>query len=250
MTFRQVKHLGKSDAQPPLPQPGKLRLYMMAFCYFSHRVRLVLAAKKIPYEVVNVKLGDELPDWFAQLNANKTQPVLQLDDGRTISDSIVIAEYLDEAYPGDKVRLADPFAHAQEKLVLENFAKIRPMFSKLSNETDFEATLAKFNDELTKFFKNLNGDYFGGSNVSFVDYMVWPWLERLEHLQSAKSVEIADSDTSEKLKGYVGRMKQVSAVREAFTSFPAVLTSISTGSKTGGGMNWDAFLDFSDLQLE
>ena len=42
-----IKHLGPGSKNPPLIKGGKLRLYSMAYCPYSHRVRLVLAAKNV-----------------------------------------------------------------------------------------------------------------------------------------------------------------------------------------------------------
>lgn len=47
---------------------GKLRLYSMEYCPYVHRVRLVLRAKNIDHEIVNVNLINK-PEWLFELNA-------------------------------------------------------------------------------------------------------------------------------------------------------------------------------------
>ncbi|WP_159588704.1 glutathione S-transferase family protein [Chelativorans xinjiangense] len=66
----------------------------------SQRVRFVLNAKGIPFEEIKLDLfaGDQLkPDYLA-INPNGVVPAL-VHDGRPVTDSAVIMEYLDELYP-------------------------------------------------------------------------------------------------------------------------------------------------------
>ncbi|WP_163267090.1 glutathione S-transferase family protein [Chelativorans alearense] len=66
----------------------------------SQRVRFVLNAKGLPFEEIRLDLfaGDQLkPDYLA-INPNGVVPAL-VHDGRPVTDSAVIMEYLDELYP-------------------------------------------------------------------------------------------------------------------------------------------------------
>lgn len=46
-------------SEKPAEVKGQARLYSMKYCPFSHRVRLVLALKQIPHDVVNIKPEDQ-----------------------------------------------------------------------------------------------------------------------------------------------------------------------------------------------
>ena len=48
----------------------------------------MLAAKKIPYECVNINLKDK-PDWFFDLNPGGKVPVIEQPDGTVIYESAV-----------------------------------------------------------------------------------------------------------------------------------------------------------------
>jgi glutathione S-transferase len=66
----------------------------------SQRVRFVLNAKNLPFEEHKLDLfsGDQLkPDYLA-INPNGVVPSL-VHDEQIITDSSVIIEYLDEAFP-------------------------------------------------------------------------------------------------------------------------------------------------------
>ena len=54
----------------------------------SQRARLVLAAKGIEYERVNINLKDK-PEWFLELNPRGTVPVIEHPDGRVIYESAI-----------------------------------------------------------------------------------------------------------------------------------------------------------------
>lgn len=51
------------------PFSGKLRIYSMRFCPYAQRTILVLNAKKIDYEVININLTEK-PEWFTSKSPN------------------------------------------------------------------------------------------------------------------------------------------------------------------------------------
>lgn len=65
------------------------------------RVRIFLAEKEVtlPTEQVDLKAGAHLRPEFAKLNPWRTVPVLELDDGTTISEAGACCRYLEEIYP-------------------------------------------------------------------------------------------------------------------------------------------------------
>jgi glutathione S-transferase len=54
------------------------------------------------YETVNIYLKNK-PEWYVTLNPAAAVPCLQFADGRTIPESLIVAEYLDAAYPENKL---------------------------------------------------------------------------------------------------------------------------------------------------
>ena len=73
-------------------------LYHLPLSPFSRKVRLVLAEKRLPFELRVEKVWERRPDYL-EMNPAGTVPTLQEDNGMVIPDSGVICEYLDEAYP-------------------------------------------------------------------------------------------------------------------------------------------------------
>ena len=73
-------------------------LYHLPLSPYSRKVRLVMAEKRLPFELRVEKVWDRQPDYL-ELNPACTVPTLVEDNGLVIPDSRVICEYLEEAYP-------------------------------------------------------------------------------------------------------------------------------------------------------
>ena len=73
-------------------------LYHLPLSPFSRKVRLVLAEKRLPFDLRAEKVWERRTDYL-ELNPAGTVPTLVEDNGLAIPDSGVICEYLEEAYP-------------------------------------------------------------------------------------------------------------------------------------------------------
>lgn len=73
-------------------------LYHLPLSPYSRQVRLVLAEKRLPFELQIEKVWERRPDYL-QLNPACTVPTLVEENGTVVTDSSVICEYLEEAYP-------------------------------------------------------------------------------------------------------------------------------------------------------
>lgn len=74
------------------------------------KVRLAFAEKAISYVRKNVALeaGEQVEDWFLAVNPKGVVPVL-VHDGKTITDSTTILEYIDESFPDPPLMPTDPY---------------------------------------------------------------------------------------------------------------------------------------------
>ncbi|MBI4754514.1 MAG: maleylacetoacetate isomerase [Betaproteobacteria bacterium] len=80
---------------------------MKLYTYFrssaAFRVRIALNLKGLAYEPVFVHLaregGQHLKPEYREINPQRLVPVLEDDDGRRITQSLAIIEYLDETHP-------------------------------------------------------------------------------------------------------------------------------------------------------
>ncbi|XP_036191958.1 glutathione S-transferase omega-1 [Myotis myotis] len=215
------KSLEKGSAPPgPVPE-GLIRVYSMRFCPFAQRTRLVLKAKGIRHEVVNINLKNK-PEWFFKKNPAGLVPVLENSQGHLICESAITCEYLDEAYPEKKLLPADPYEKACQKMVFELFSKVPPLvgrFTRSKNKEDCSDLKEEFRQEFSKLeevLTNKKTTFFGGNSLSMIDYLIWPWFERLEALELNECI-----DHTPKLKLWMAAMRKDPTVS-------ALLTDVKT----------------------
>lgn len=200
-----------SGSQKPARKGDCLRLYSMRFCPFAERARLVLAAKGIEYECVNINLKDK-PEWFYELNPLGKVPVIEMPDGKVIYESAICCEFLEDMFP-EKAPLfpKDSFSKHKQRLLVEVLGnKIIPAFYKARGTGGPEAQ-QELDRYLTEFEKELaDKKFIGGDNPSMADYLMWPWIERLEMLANLSKFPV--------LLAWCAAMSDVPAVQEC--SYP------------------------------
>jgi glutathione S-transferase len=96
-----------------------MKLYETAMTPSCKRVNLFL--KEIGGEVerlvLNVREGDNLTDAFKTKSVNGKVPVLELDDGTTLCESVAICRYLGEVFENDLALFgANPLECAQVEM--------------------------------------------------------------------------------------------------------------------------------------
>jgi len=82
------------------PNPRKLRLY------------LAEKGLDLPVKQLNLRAGEQRTPEFLQKNPFAGVPILELDDGTVIAESLAIMEYLEEIYPNPPLIGADPVTRA------------------------------------------------------------------------------------------------------------------------------------------
>lgn len=92
-----------------------MKLYDCTTAPSPRRVRIYLAEKGIDLPLVEVDLrhGEHLGEDFRAVNPDCTVPVLELDDGRRISEIFAICQYLETVHPEPPLLGRDAFETAQ-----------------------------------------------------------------------------------------------------------------------------------------
>ena len=101
-----------------------MKLYNYWRSSASWRARIALAWKGIPYEYRAVDLARDGGEqntaaYVAEINPLSQVPVLELDDGRRIAQSLAILEYLEERYPQPALLPSEPWARARARQLAE-----------------------------------------------------------------------------------------------------------------------------------
>jgi len=214
-----------TGSEIPTINPEKLTLINMRFCPYAQRTVLCLNAKGIDYEVINSQLMNK-PEWLWELNPLGKVPVL-VHKGNKIPESLITCDYIDEVFPGRQLHSSDAAAKAKDKMLVEMFNKVlmphmRIVFGwKRGMEPEKRANhwaeslenLETFEDELQK----RDTTFFGGSAPGYLDYMIWPWFERINIFPRIFEGESALAFPAQKfpiLSSWMKSMKEDPAVKE------------------------------------
>src|SRR5512140_1720476 len=89
----------------------RLKLISFDICPYVERSRIVLLEKGLPHELELIDLANK-PAWFLEISPMGRVPVLRVDD-RTVFESMVINELLNELAPEPPMFPAEPIARAE-----------------------------------------------------------------------------------------------------------------------------------------
>ncbi len=164
-----------------------LKLYGGWFCPFVQRAWVVLEEKKIPHQYIEINPYHKAPEFLA-LNPRGLVPTLGVPVDakgsklKPLYESIVICEYLDEAYPGPRLLPEDPYERARCRLWIDHAgSKIVPGFYKMMQHTpdkpySIEEARAELHKNIKMFVEEMDdgGPWFLGERFSMVDIMPAP----------------------------------------------------------------------------
>jgi len=150
---------------------------------YSHQVRIVLAEKGVPVEVIDVipEEKDKYED-LLDLNPYGTTPTL-VDRELVLYDANIIMEYLDERFPHPPLMPVYPVARAKTRLMIYRIDKEwGGLIEKIERGKAADAQAAK--KELRNHLISLapvfnNSAFFLNEDFSLIDCCIAPILWRL-----------------------------------------------------------------------
>ena len=109
-----------------------MKLYSYWRSSAAYRVRIALNLKRIDYQAVFVHLvkegGEQLQPAYAAVNPQQLVPTLELDDGRVLTQSMAIIEYLEETNSGAALLPQDAIGRARVRSLAQLVAcEIHPL---------------------------------------------------------------------------------------------------------------------------
>ena len=144
-----------------------LRLYHFALSPFSRKVRLCLAEKKIEVELVEEKYWEQSAEFLRRSPAGRV-PILRVD-GRNLTESLPICEYLEEIYP-DPMLIPTGTEERYEVRRLVNWIDDK-FYSEVSQKLLRERLIKKISGAGFPDSKNVKE---GAKRIKYhLDYMTW-----------------------------------------------------------------------------
>ncbi len=156
----------------------------------SYRVRLALGFKGLSYDyvAVNLQKGEQHDPSHVARNPWHSVPVLELDDGAQLTQSVAIVEYLEETHPTPALFPAAPLARARMRAMVEVVnSGIQPLHNLQVNnyvkdvlKGDPKAWAATWIDKgldaLEAMAKQHGGKFMVGDQFTFADACLLPQL--------------------------------------------------------------------------
>ncbi|KAI3943775.1 hypothetical protein MKW98_004280 [Papaver atlanticum] len=146
---------------------------------FGMRAKVALALKGIKYEYKEENLREKSPLLLKMNPIHKKIPVL-IHNGKPISESLIIVEYIDEVWNEKSPLLPnDPYQKSQAKFWADYVdKKVYDSGRKIWTSKGEDQENAK--KEFIEILKVLEGElgekpYFGGENIGFVDVALIPF---------------------------------------------------------------------------
>ena len=165
----------------------KMKLYDFPGAPNPRRVRVVAAEKNIELDYVTVDMGkrEHKTQEFIQKNPSGKIPVLELEDGTCIGESIAICRYLEALYPRPNLFGEDALETAQiemahRQIELELMSQIGtswvngPVVAKMGLVEPIEAAKQRSDDLTRAYYQRMNmelgrRDYLAGARYTMVD---------------------------------------------------------------------------------
>lgn len=207
---------------------AEIQLMTIKFSPYGQRVHIALTEKKIPFEVVNVDLGNK-PQ--ALLDANpihKKVPAI-FHNGKPLAESIVILEYLEEEFPDSsplmpkdayeraKVRFWADYVYKTFAIVVDSFGTKPGSPEKQAGNEAILACLKTLDSGMSSF--SAEGPFFTGDKFGYVDVVMAPACTVLPILTDIGGLELPGPSEMPRLHKWVEATK-------AHPSVSAVIPSV------------------------
>ncbi len=197
--------------------PSSLTLVSHHLCPYVQRAAISLAEKAVPFDRIDVDLGNK-PAWFLDLSPLGKTPVLKVGE-RAIFESVVILEYLEETQPR-ALHPIDPLTRAEHRAWIEFGSAVLSDIAGFYSARD-EAAFTTKAQALAARFARLesrlgDGPWFDGHTFSLVDAAFGPVFRYFDVFD-----RIGDF-------GVLAAKPRVAAWRKALADRPSIRQAVGT----------------------
>ncbi|KAL1808304.1 hypothetical protein ACET3Z_025294 [Daucus carota] len=205
------------------------------FSPFVNRVRISLNLKSVNFELIEENLAAKSDLLLKSNPVHKKVPVL-IHDGKCISESLVIVEYIDEKWSGDdgvSILPSDPYDRAVARFWAAYFDdKVVPVLFKLSfgPESERVALIEQLAEGLVPleeaFMTCSKGkSYFGGDNIGYTDIALGSFIGWIKAIEKMSGIKVLAEAKTPCLVGWVNKFLSTDAAKK-FVPEPEVYVEL------------------------
>lgn len=200
------------------------QLVTHTLCPYVQRSIITLKEKGIAYTRTDIDLANK-PDWFRAISPLGKVPVLVVNDARSLFESAVICEYLDEVTPGSLHPL-EPLEKAYHRAWIEFGSSILAKIASLYNAKQAEE-FGAIHDEIKEKFQAIeaeltDGPFFSGERFGLIDAVYGPIFRYFDVFDSFSS--LATFADLSKCQAWREALRQRASVQAAVAAnYPTLL---------------------------
>ncbi len=181
-----------------------MKLYDYPGAPNPRRVKIFMAEKGIEYELVNCDMtrGEHKTPSFLKKNASGKIPVLELDDGRCLGESVAICRYLEAIFPEPNLFGNDPYELGyiemrNRQIELELWTQIGtswvngPVVAKMGRVNQIQEAKNASDINVARYYERLDkelnqSDFVAGSRFTVADITLLTAVDFAEALVDLK----------------------------------------------------------------
>lgn len=193
-----------------------MKLFTFATSPYARKVRMALDFKGVGYEPLERCYSLDRKEDLRCANVRAEVPTIILDDGRTIADSTIISEYVEEVYPEPPLYPKDSYERARMRMIEDlcdrSFDAVGFGFwlAELRKDApESQAMKRAAEDELRQLLAVLEGE-LGESNF-FCGEISLADLAAICYVPGAKAMGVS-ADEFKRLQAWIERMRGIPAV--------------------------------------
>jgi len=194
-----------------------MKLFSFATSPYARKVRIVLDYKGVPYEACERCYSLDRKEDLQAASRRAEVPVLTLDNGRTIYDSTIICEFLEQVYPDPPVYPKDAWERARMRLIEDlcdrtfdaiGFGYFLGLLRKAAPESGAMQEAAR--RECLAMMENLERE-LGDRNFLCNDAPTVADFAAITHAPLARAMRL-DLAALPRINAWMGRMREIPAV--------------------------------------
>ncbi|XP_062022859.1 probable glutathione S-transferase [Rosa rugosa] len=161
---------------------AEVKLFKTWSSFFALRIVWALKLKDVPYDTILEDLSNKSPLLLQHNPIHKKVPVI-VHNGKSIAESLVILEYIEETWKQNPLLPQDPHDRAAARFWGPNLVMTRCSKDTLCSEgKEQEEAIVKAKENLKYLEEELKGKkFFGGEQIGFTDIALG-WLAHHENV--------------------------------------------------------------------